>query len=56
MPTVEIHLRGAVVERVTPGGVFGELALIDGKPRAEEIARPSETDIVAKSIPSDMLN
>jgi CRP/FNR family cyclic AMP-dependent transcriptional regulator len=31
---VEIDLRGAVVERVTPGGVFGEMALIDGKPRS----------------------
>lgn len=31
---VDIVLRGAVVERVEAGGVFGEMALIDHKPRS----------------------
>ena len=31
---VEIELRGTVVERIAPGGVFGEMALIDGQPRS----------------------
>jgi CRP-like cAMP-binding protein len=31
---VEIHINGKVVERVASGGVFGETALIDGKPRS----------------------
>jgi CRP/FNR family cyclic AMP-dependent transcriptional regulator len=32
--TVAIELRGAVIERVAQGGVFGEMALIDGQPRS----------------------
>jgi len=31
---VEISIRGAVVERVGPGGVFGEMALVDQSPRS----------------------
>jgi CRP/FNR family cyclic AMP-dependent transcriptional regulator len=31
---VEINLEGTVVERVAPGGVFGEMALIDKHPRS----------------------
>jgi len=32
--SVDIDLHGKVVERVAPGGVFGEMALIDGHPRS----------------------
>jgi CRP-like cAMP-binding protein len=39
---VAISVRGAVVERVGPGGVFGEMALIDQSPRAANAA--AETD------------
>jgi len=31
---VDIELKGTVVERITPGGVFGEMTLIDGQPRS----------------------
>jgi CRP-like cAMP-binding protein len=31
---VEIHLGNTVVERIAPGGVFGEMALIDKQPRS----------------------
>jgi CRP/FNR family cyclic AMP-dependent transcriptional regulator len=31
---VEIELRNTVVEHIPPGGVFGEMALIDGLPRS----------------------
>jgi CRP-like cAMP-binding protein len=31
---VEIELAGTVVERIAPGGVFGEMALIDRQPRS----------------------
>jgi CRP/FNR family transcriptional regulator, cyclic AMP receptor protein len=31
---VEIVLAGVVIERVNPGSLFGEMALIDGMPRS----------------------
>jgi CRP-like cAMP-binding protein len=31
---VEIRLNGAVIESVSPGGVFGEMGLVEGKPRS----------------------
>ena len=31
---VEIERDGKVVEKLTDGGIFGEMALIDGSPRA----------------------
>ena len=45
---VAITLRGATVERVGPGGVFGELALIDQSTRAANAA--AETDCVMLGI------
>ena len=32
--SIEIMRHGAVVETVGPGGIFGEMALIDGSPRS----------------------
>jgi CRP-like cAMP-binding protein len=38
---VEIRVDGRVIERLAPGGVFGEMALIDGRPRsAAAVAAP----------------
>jgi CRP/FNR family transcriptional regulator, cyclic AMP receptor protein len=31
---VQIELNGHVIETLPPGGIFGEMALIDGSPRA----------------------
>ena len=45
---VAISIRGAVVERVGPGGVFGEMALVDQSPRSANAA--AETDCVLLSI------
>jgi CRP-like cAMP-binding protein len=40
--SVAISIRGAVVERVSQGGIFGEMALIDQSPRAANAS--AETD------------
>jgi len=45
---VAISLRGAVVERIGPGGVFGEMALVDQSVRAANAA--AETDCVLLAI------
>jgi CRP/FNR family cyclic AMP-dependent transcriptional regulator len=45
---VAISIRGQVVERVGPGGAFGEMALVDQSPRAANAA--AETDCVLISI------
>lgn len=45
---VAISLRGATVERVGPGGVFGEMALVDQATRAASAA--AETDCVLLAI------
>ena len=41
---VAISIRGQVIERVGPGGAFGEMALVDQSPRAANAA--AETDCV----------
>jgi CRP/FNR family cyclic AMP-dependent transcriptional regulator len=46
---VEIHLRGGVVETIAPGGVFGEMALIDGHPRSATAVAASDGSIAAIS-------
>ncbi len=45
---VAISIRGAVVERVGPGGVFGEMALVDQSPRAASVV--ADTDCVLLAI------
>lgn len=45
---VAISLRGALVERIGPGGVFGEMALVDRSPRAASAL--AETDCVLLAI------
>ena len=44
---VEISIRGAVVERVGPGGVFGEMALIDQSPRSANAAAETDCALLA---------
>jgi CRP/FNR family cyclic AMP-dependent transcriptional regulator len=49
---VAITLRGATVERIGPGGVFGEMALVDQAARAANAA--AETDCVLLGISRPM--
>jgi CRP/FNR family cyclic AMP-dependent transcriptional regulator len=44
---VEIHLRGAVVERIAPVGVFGEMALLDRQPRSATAVAAADCTIAA---------
>jgi CRP/FNR family cyclic AMP-dependent transcriptional regulator len=41
---VSVSIQGRVVERVGPGGVFGEMALVDQSPRAASAM--AETDSI----------
>ena len=44
---VAISLRGALVERLGPGGVFGEMALIDQSTRAADAAAETDCELLA---------
>jgi CRP/FNR family cyclic AMP-dependent transcriptional regulator len=44
---VAISIRGAVVERVGPGGIFGEMALVDQSPRAANAAAETDCSLLA---------
>jgi CRP/FNR family transcriptional regulator, cyclic AMP receptor protein len=44
---VAISMRGAVVERVGPGGVFGEMALVDQSPRSADAAAETDCTLLA---------
>ena len=44
---VAISIRGAVVERVGPGGIFGEMALVDQSPRAANAAAETDCALLA---------
>lgn len=43
---VAIMVHGSVVEEVGPGGMFGEMALIDHSPRSATIVAAEETQLV----------
>lgn len=47
--SVAIFLQGSPVERVGPGGVFGELALIDQQPRAASAVAETDCELLAIS-------
>ena len=44
---VAISIRGAVVERVGPGGIFGEMALVDHSPRSANAAAETDCALLA---------
>ena len=44
---VAISIRGAVVDRVGPGGIFGEMALIDQSPRAANAVAEADCALLA---------
>jgi CRP/FNR family transcriptional regulator, cyclic AMP receptor protein len=44
---VSISIRGAVVERVGPGGIFGEMALVDQSPRAANAVAEADCALLA---------
>jgi len=44
---VAISIRGAVVERVGPGGIFGEMALVDQSPRAANAVAEADCALLA---------
>jgi CRP/FNR family transcriptional regulator, cyclic AMP receptor protein len=44
---VAISIRGTVVERVGPGGIFGEMALIDQSPRAANAVAEADCALLA---------
>lgn len=46
---VEIQISGRVVERVGPGGVFGEMAIIDGRPRSGAALAAVDCELAAIS-------
>jgi len=44
---VEIQLAGTVVERLDPGGLFGEMALIDGQARSATAVAAADCNLAA---------
>jgi CRP-like cAMP-binding protein len=46
---VEILVNGKVVDRVLPGGIFGEMALIDQKTRSASVIAATDCQLVSIS-------
>ncbi|MFN3869503.1 MAG: Crp/Fnr family transcriptional regulator [Hyphomicrobiaceae bacterium] len=44
---VEIAVYGEVLDRVGAGGVFGEMALVDGNPRSANATAAAATELIA---------
>ena len=44
---VQVITYGTVLENVGPGGVFGEMAMIDGAPRSAAALAAEKTDVMA---------
>ena len=43
---VDILLHDRIVEEVGPGGIFGEMALIDREPRAASVIAKTDCDVI----------
>jgi CRP/FNR family transcriptional regulator, cyclic AMP receptor protein len=44
--TVRLHIDGQTLEEIGPGGVFGEMALIDHEPRSATAVAASDCELV----------
>jgi CRP-like cAMP-binding protein len=47
--TVEIRIHGATVEQIAPGGVFGEMGLIDAQPRSADAVAATDCSLAVIS-------
>jgi CRP-like cAMP-binding protein len=47
--SVEIQLHGTVIEQIAPGGVFGEMGLIDAQPRSAQAVAGTDCSLAVIS-------
>lgn len=47
--SVEIRLHGSVIEQIVPGGVFGEMGLIDAQPRSAQAVAGTDCSLAVIS-------
>ena len=43
---VAVHIQGSPVEEIGPGGIFGEMALIDQSPRSATVTALEDVEVV----------
>ena len=47
--SVDIRIHGSVIEQIAPGGVFGEMGLIDAKPRSADALAATDCSLAVIS-------